>query len=490
MSTHFDVIIVGAGISGVCAAYHLQKSLPTKSFTILESRSSIGGTWDLFRYPGVRSDSDMYTLGFPWRPWQKAKLIAEGEAIRQYVEDSAREYDIDQKIVFGVRVKKLTWSSQRNSWLLDCETHEGVVRYSCGFVFMCAGYYSYERGYTPAFDGVSDFTGRIVHPQAWRDDIDYSGKRVIVIGSGATAMTLVPALAEKAAHVTTLQRSPSYVFAAPSRDPVSRALRARLPAAAAYRAARWLSIAANLGFYKLSKARPELASRFLLTRVREALSASCDVEQHFTPRYKVWDQRVCLIPDADLFRALRAGRASVVTEHIDRFTPFGLKLKNGEELAADLIVTATGIELQMLGGVEVEVDGQALEITKALIYKGCMLSDVPNLAMFFGYINASWTLKADLTASWLCRLLAYMDRHAVQRCVPRKVDRTITSHPMLDLTSGYVARAVGRLPSQGSKRPYKFYQNYLIDFLTTRLGSIDDGSLELSEGGGAIRPPR
>jgi cation diffusion facilitator CzcD-associated flavoprotein CzcO len=481
VTTHFDVIIVGAGISGVCAAYHLQRSLPGKSFTILEARAAIGGTWDLFRYPGIRSDSDMYTLGFPWRPWQKNKLIADGESIRQYVEDSARENSIDEKIRFGVRVQKLSWSSERNSWTIECETGEGRELYTCGFVFMCAGYYSYKSGYTPRFKGMSDFAGRIVHPQFWSDEIEYAGKRVIVIGSGATAMSLVPALAEKAAHVTMLQRSPSYVFSAPSQDPVVKALRARLSPSAAYRVARWLSVVANAGFYKLTRVRPKLANRFLLNRVRKALGPSYDVEQHFTPRYNVWDQRVCLIPDADLFRALLAGRASVVTDHIDRFSARGIKLESGQELEADLIVTATGIELQMLGGAEVEIDGWPLEISEALTYKGCLFSDVPNLAQVFGYINASWTLKADLTSKWLCRLLEHMDRHGARRCVPRRIDPTITPEPMLNLMSGYVARAVGRLPYQGSKWPFKNYQNYILDFLSIRLGKIDDGTLEFTK---------
>ena len=482
MTTHFDVIIVGAGISGVSAAYHLQRSLPGKSFAILEAREAIGGTWDFFRYPGIRSDSDMYTLGFPWRPWQKSKLIADGESIRTYVEEAARENGIDGKIRFGVRVRKLSWSSEHSAWTLECESREGRTRFSCGFVLMCSGYYSYESAYTPRFEGASDFSGQIVHPQFWSDAIEYAGKRVIVIGSGATAVTLVPALSEKAAHVTMLQRSPSYVFSAPSENPIVRVLQERLPPQAAYFLARWISIVANAGFYKLTRLWPKAMNRFMLDRVREALGPDFDVEQHFTPRYNVWDQRVCLIPDADLFRALLSDRASIVTDSIDRFTARGIRLQSGRELEADLIVTATGIDMQMLGGSEVEVDGRRLEITSVLTYKGCMFSDVPNFAQFFGYTNASWTLKADLTARWLCRLLGHMDQHGAQRCVPRRVDPSITPEPLLPLTSGYIARAVARLPMQGSKFPYKVYQNYVLDMLTVQLAKIDDGTLEFSAG--------
>ena len=481
MTTHFDVIIVGAGISGVCAAYHLQRSFPGKTFAILEAREALGGTWDLFRYPGIRSDSDMYTLGFPWRPWPKRELIADGESIRQYVEDSAREHGIDQKIHFGVRVRRLVWSSEHNTWTLTCETGEGRALYSCGFVLMCSGYYSYESAYTPRFEGAGDFEGQIVHPQFWSDQIEYAGKRVIVIGSGATAVTLVPALAERAEHVTMLQRSPSYVFSAPSENTLIKALQERLSPATAYFIARWISVFANAGFYKLTRVWPELMNRFVLDRVREVLGPDF-VARHFTPRYNVWDQRVCLIPDADLFQALLSGRASVVTDAIERFTPRGIRVQSGQELEADMIVTATGIEMQMLGGAEVEVDGRRVEITEVLLYKGCLLSDVPNLAQFFGYTNASWTLKADLTASWLCRLLEHMDRNGLQRCIPRKVDPSITPQPMLPLSSGYVQRADSRLPRQGSKFPYRVYQNYMVDLLTMRLGKIEDGTLEFSAG--------
>jgi len=481
VTTHFDVIIVGAGISGVGAAYHLQRSLPGKTFAILEARNALGGTWDLFRYPGIRSDSDMYTLGFPWRPWQKRELIADGESIRQYVEDSAREHGIDQKIQYGVHVRKLVWSSEHNTWTLECDTREGRKLYSCGFVLMCSGYYSYQSAYTPRFEGASEFSGQIVHPQFWSDQIAYADKRVIVIGSGATAVTLVPALAEQAAHVTMLQRSPSYVFCAPSESPLIKALQERLPPQTAYFITRWLSVFANAGFYKLTRVWPELMNRFMLDRVRELIGPDL-VAQHFTPRYNVWDQRVCLIPDADLFRALLRGRASVVTDSIERFTPRGIRLQSGQELEADLIVTATGIEMQLLGGAEVEVDGRRMEITQLLMYKGCLFSDVPNLAQFFGYTNASWTLKADLTASWLCGLLEHMDRNGLQRCIPRRIDPSITPEPLLPLMSGYVQRADARLPRQGSKFPYKVYQNYIVDLLRMRLGKIDDGTLELSAG--------
>lgn len=481
MITHFDVIIVGAGISGVGAAYHLQRSLPGKSFVLLEARAAIGGTWDLFRYPGIRSDSDMYTLGFPWRPWKHSKLIADGASIRQYVEDSAREQGIDSKIRFGTRVRKVSWSSEQSAWTLECESERGPLRYSCGFVLMCAGYYSYDTGYTPQFEGMSDYAGRLVHPQFWSDDIDYAGKRVVVIGSGATAVTLVPALAEKAAHVTMLQRSPSYVFSAPAEDPVAKLLRGYLPEKAAYLVTRWISIVLSAGFYKLTRTWPKIANKLLIDLVQQALGSNVDVAKHFTPHYNVWDQRVCLIPDGDLFQALLGEHAAVVTAEIERFTRDGIKLKNGEELKADLIVTATGIELQMIGGCEVEVDGQRFDLNQLVLYKSCMLSNVPNLATFFGYTNASWTLKADMTASWLCRLLKYMDEHGTQRCVPRVSDPAMATRPMLELTSNYVQRALSRLPQQGSTWPFKLYQNYLVDWLFTNFSQIDDGTLELTQ---------
>ena len=480
MITHFDVIIVGAGISGVGAAYHLQRSVPSKSFALLEAREAIGGTWDLFRYPGIRSDSDMYTLGFPWRPWRNTKLIADGASIRQYVEDSAREQGIDSKVRFGTRVRKVSWSSERNTWTLECESARGPVRYSCGFLLISAGYYSYDAAYTPQFEGMADYAGRIVHPQFWSDDIDYAGKRVVVIGSGATAVTLVPALAEKAAHVTMLQRSPSYLFSAPAEDPVAKMLRSYLPEHVAYLVTRWMSIVLSAGFYKLTRVWPKVANKLLIDSVQEALGAHIDVAKHFTPHYNVWDQRVCLIPDGDLFEALLSERASVVTEEVERFTREGIKLKNGDELKADLIVTATGIELQLLGGCEVEVDGQRRDINDLILYKSCMFSDVPNLATFFGYTNASWTLKADMTASWLCRLLNYMDQHDKQRCVPRITDPTMTTRPMLELTSNYIQRALSRLPQQGSKWPFRLYQNYLQDRLLISLSKIDDGTIELT----------
>ncbi|HET8935122.1 MAG TPA: NAD(P)/FAD-dependent oxidoreductase [Polyangiales bacterium] len=480
MITHFDVIIVGAGISGVGAAYHLQRSLPGKSFALLEGRDGIGGTWDLFRYPGIRSDSDMYTLGFPWRPWRHSKLIADGASIKQYVEDSAHEQGIDNKVRFGTRVRRVSWSSEHNRWTLECESSRGPLRYSCGFLLMCAGYYRYETAYTPHFAGMREFAGRLVHPQFWSDDIDYAGKRVVVIGSGATAVTLVPALAEKAAHVTMLQRSPSYVFSAPAEDPVAKLLRSYLPEHVAYLVTRWISIVLSSAFYKLTRTWPKIANKMLIDLVQEALGTNIDVSKHFTPRYNVWDQRVCLIPDGDLFQALLGEHASVVTEEIERFTRDGIKLKNGQELAADLIVTATGIELQMLGGIEVEVDGKRVDINQSVLYKSCMFSDVPNLATFFGYINASWTLKADMTARWLCRLLKHMDENDVQRCVPRVSDPAMATRPMLELTSGYIQRALSRLPQQGTKWPFKLYQNYLPDRFLTSFSKIDDGILELT----------
>jgi monooxygenase len=476
---HLDVLIVGAGLSGIGAACHLRQNCPGKSFAILEGRGAIGGTWDLFRYPGVRSDSDMYTLGYRFRPWRDAKAIADGPAILNYIRETAAEYGIDRKIRYHHRVKRASWSSADAVWRLEAEAgpEKRVVRLTCGFLYLCTGYYDYESGYTPEWPGVERFGGRIVHPQKWPQDLDYAGKRVVVIGSGATAVTLVPAMAERAAHVTMLQRSPTYVVARPAEDKIANWLRRRLPARTAYALTRWKNVLLGIFFYGLSRARPEIMKRLIAKGVRKQLGQDYDLK-HFTPQYDPWDQRLCLVPDADLFRAIRAGRASVVTDHIETFTETGLRLRSGEHLEADIIVTATGLVLKLMSGLELVVDDALVDLSKTIVYRGMMYSDVPNLASAFGYTNASWTLKCDLTAEYVCRLLNYMDRHGYNRCTPRRNDPTVTEEPVISFTSGYVQRAIHSLPQQGSRKPWRLHQNYALDLLSLRHGTIEDGTLE------------
>ncbi len=479
---HLDVLIVGAGLSGIGAAYHLQTESPGRSFLILEGRDTIGGTWDLFRYPGIRSDSDMYTLGYRFKPWPHANAIADGPTILSYIRETATENGIDQKIRFGHKVKGASWSSAEATWTVEVErvaTGE-TLKLSCNFLFMCSGYYRYEEGYTPAFPGIERFAGRVVHPQKWTPDIDYAGKRVVVIGSGATAVTLVPEMAKDAAHVVMLQRSPTYVVSRPAQDPIALKLRRWLPAKAAYMLTRWKNVLLGMYFYKLAKSKPEKAKKFILDMVHSAIGSKVDVARHFTPRYNPWDQRICLVPDGDLFRALHAGRASVVTDQIETFTETGIKLRSGEELAADLVVTATGLVLTSFGDMALTVDGRRVEGPQTFGYKGMMYSDVPNLASAFGYTNASWTLKCDLTCEYVCRLLNHMAKHGYRQCTPRNNDPTLVAEPWLDFSSGYVQRAIEQLPRQGSKKPWKLYQNYIRDLITLRFGRIDDGVMEFS----------
>jgi cation diffusion facilitator CzcD-associated flavoprotein CzcO len=482
---HLDVLIVGAGLSGIGAGYHLQQKCPGKSYVILEGRETIGGTWDLFRYPGIRSDSDMFTLGYSFKPWIEAKAIADGPRILNYVRETATDNGIDSKIRFNHRVKRASWSSQAARWTVEAERRTGegateTVRFSCNFLFMCSGYYKYEEGYTPEFPGAPEFAGRIVHPQKWTDDIDYAGKRVVVIGSGATAVTLVPEMAKTAAHVTMLQRSPTYVVARPAEDPVANKLRARLPTKLAYHLIRWRNVFWGMFFFQLSRRRPQKVKDLILGGIRIALGPDYDIGTHFTPRYNPWDQRLCLVPDGDLFKAIREKRASVVTSEIDRFTSNGIQLKDGSELEADIIVTATGLNLQVMGGMEVSVDGRVVDFSKTLNYKGMMYSDVPNMASAFGYTNASWTLKCDLTCEYVCRLINYMDRRGYKQCVAHNVDPSVTELPSLDFSSGYVQRSIAKMPKQGSKRPWRLYQNYALDIVTLRYGRIDDGVMRYS----------
>jgi monooxygenase len=479
---HVDVLIVGAGLSGICAGYHVQAKCPGKTFAILEGRDSIGGTWDLFRYPGIRSDSDMYTLGFRFRPWPDAKAIADGPSILSYVRETASSYGIDRKIRFHHRVVRAEWSSEDARWTVEVErTDTGeTLCLTCGFLFVCAGYYRYDEGYTPAFEGIERFAGRIVHPQQWTDDIDFANKRVVVIGSGATAVTLVPAMAEHASHVTMLQRSPSYVVSLPGKDPLARALRRFLPAKLVYPIVRWKNVLITMLVFQLSRRRPEVVKRMIKKGLERRLPAGYDIGTHFNPSYNPWDQRMCLVPDGDLFEALSIGRASVVTDRIDTFTENGIKLASGAELEADLVVTATGLEMIPLGGVDIAVDGRRVEFPETLTYKGMMLSGVPNLAFAVGYTNASWTLKCELTCEYVCRLVKHMDERGHAICTPHNRDPSVTDEPLIDFSSGYVARAIDRFPRQGSKAPWRLHQNYARDLVLLRFGAIEDDAMEFS----------
>jgi cation diffusion facilitator CzcD-associated flavoprotein CzcO len=477
---HFDVLIVGAGLSGIGAAHHLQTNCPSKTYAVLEGRECIGGTWDLFRYPGIRSDSDMYTLGYSFRPWTAAKSIADGPAILEYVKDTAREAGIDKHIRFNQMVKRASWSTVDAKWTVEAESNGVTKRYTCNFMFMCSGYYRYSAGYTPEFAGTERFKGQIVHPQKWTNDIDYANKRVLVIGSGATAVTLVPSLAEQAAHVTMLQRSPTYVVSMPGTDRIANFLRSVLPSKVAYGMTRWKNVLLGMLVYKISRTKPQMLKNRILKEVRKELGPDYDVDTHFTPTYNPWDQRVCLVPDSDLFGAIRGGKASVETDHIDTFTESGIKLKSGKILDADIIVTATGLTLELLGGMQVAVDGRAIDFGKTLCYKGMMFSDVPNLASTFGYTNASWTLKADLTCSYVCRLLNYMDEQQLRQCTPRNHEPNAATQPFLDFASGYVQRSIDRFPKQGMKSPWKLYQNYALDIVTLKYGKVADGAMEFS----------
>jgi cyclohexanone monooxygenase len=474
-----DVLIVGAGLSGIGAAWHLQRRCPGKRYAILEARDAIGGTWDLFRYPGVRSDSDMYTLGYAFRPWTAGKAIADGPAIRDYIRDTARDSGIEARIRFRHKVVAAAWSSEDACWTVRAEHDGDPITIRTRFLYLCSGYYSYEEAYRPVFEGEDGYLGRIVQPQFWPQDLDYAGRQVVVVGSGATAVTLVPAMAAKAAHVTMLQRSPTYVVSRPSEYGFARRFRRWLPEGAAYWATRWRVILESMLLYRVARSKPELARQKIVAMARHQLGQGFDVGTHFTPDYKPWDQRVCVVPDGDLFKAIRKGRASVVTDHIERFTDTGIRLKSGRELAADVVVLATGLKIKVLGGIAVTVDGKPFQAGEAMSYKGMMLSDLPNCVMTFGYTNASWTLKADLTAAWVCRLLRHMDRKGVAIAVARR-EAGVAPEPFLNFTSGYVQRAQGELPQQGARRPWQVYQNYLQDMITIRYGRIADGVMHFA----------
>jgi monooxygenase len=474
----FDVLIVGAGLSGVGAAVHLRRRCPGKSFVILEGREAVGGTWDLFRYPGVRSDSDMHTYAYNFKPWENPKAIADGPSIRAYVREAAEENGVVPHIRFRYLVRRLSWSSADARWTVEAEHDGRVVTFAAHFVLMCAGYYRYSAGYTPEFAGVERFKGRLIHPQFWPEDLDYAGRRVVVIGSGATAVTLVPALAEKAARVTMVQRSPTYIVSLPAVDTIANALRRLLPSRLAYRLTRLKNMALQLALYGSARAFPERTKKKLLKLIREQLGPEYDLATHFTPRYKPWDERLCIVPDNDFFAAIKAGRVSVATDHIETFTETGLKLRSGQELEADIIVTATGLELQFAGGAEIVVDERPGEIGQAVLYKGLMFSGVPNLASIFGYTNASWTLRADLLAEYFCRLVNFMDARGYVEVRPPQPDPAMPVKPFGNLTSGYFKRAEERLPREGLKGPWRSPQNYAFDLLRFRFGAVEDEMLE------------
>ncbi len=473
---HVDVLIVGAGLSGIGAACHLQRSCPGKSFAVLEGRESIGGTWDLFRYPGIRSDSDMFTLGYSFRPWPGDESIADGPSILRYVRETARDQRVEEKVRFGHRVERAEWSSADARWTVHArrtETGESA-RLSCSFLYCCTGYYRYDEGYSPSFPGAERFAGRIVHPQHWPEDLDHEGKRVIVIGSGATAVTLVPALAERAEHVTMLQRTPTYIVSLPSIDPLAAVLRRRLPAKIAYTALRWKNVALTMLSFNLSRRAPRLARKLIRRGVVSQLPAGFDVDTHFNPSYNPWQQRLCMVPDGDLFKAISGASASIVTDRVDTFTESGVRLASGGELSADIVVSATGLNVLMLGGLELSLDGAPVQMAETVGYKGMMLCGIPNMAFTLGYTNASWTLKADLVADYVCRLLGYMDEHGYAVCTPRGPAPTAPTEPMIDLQAGYVLRSLDVLPRQGTTAPWRLHQNYFRDLWLLKRGSVDD----------------
>ncbi|MGB3438830.1 MAG: NAD(P)/FAD-dependent oxidoreductase [Actinophytocola sp.] len=475
---HVDVLIVGAGLSGIGAACHLRERSPDRTFAVFEARDAIGGTWDLFRYPGVRSDSDMFTLGYSFSPWKEAKAIADGDAIREYVRRTAREYDVDSRIRFRHKVIAAEWSSTNARWTVTAERTAAdvaeVVTLTCSFLYVCSGYYRYDKGFTPDFEGVADFKGRIVHPQHWPQDLDYTGKRVVVIGSGATAITLVPSMAPTAEHVTMVQRSPSYVLSLPGKDVIADKLIGKVPPKLLFPALRWKNVLMAMFGFQLSRRAPKVMKSLLRKGVLSQMPAGYDVDTHFAPTYDPWDQRMCFVPDGDLFKALRSGRASIVTGAIDTFTETGLRMKSGEELEADIIVTATGLNVLAAGGMTLTVDGRPVELGETVAYKGMMLSGVPNFALTIGYTNASWTLKADLVAGYVCRLLNHMAAHDYQVATPVLADPEVDMVPLIDLKSGYVLRSLEKLPKQGPAAPWRLHQNYPRDVYLMRRGPVDD----------------
>ncbi|PPJ04910.1 FAD-containing monooxygenase EthA [Nocardia nova] len=469
---YVDVVIVGAGLSGIGAGYRVQTELPGKSYAILEARESLGGTWDLFRYPGIRSDSDMFTLGYPFEPWRDAKSIADGPSILRYITETARRYGIDKHIRYGTKVVAAQWSSAESRWTLTLRQGDAERTLSCRFLYSCAGYYDYDEGHAPEFSGVETFSGTMVHPQFWPEDLDYAGKKVVVIGSGATAVTLVPAMAEQAELVTMLQRSPTWISAVPGRDKQADKIRELLPAGLAHRVIRTKNILFNVGFYQYCRRRPQAARKLLTGLTTRILKDEKLVAEHFTPEYNPWDQRLCAVPDADFFKAMRKGKAEVVTDHIDTFVPEGIRLTSGRVLPADIVISATGLKLLAFGGITLEVDGEPVNLSDRFVWQGTMLTGVPNFAVCIGYTNASWTLRADLTSRLVCKVIAHMDRRGYDAVVPQPQGE-LTEHPLLDLASGYIQRSIGDFPRQGDRHPWKVRQNYLLDSATTMRTNLD-----------------
>jgi monooxygenase len=484
---HADVVIVGAGLSGIGLAHHLQESLPGKSYVILEAREAIGGTWDLFRYPGVRSDSDMFTLGYRFRPWTGDKAITDGPSVLRYVRDTAAEAGIDGHVRFGHRVTAAEWSSETARWTVTAQSGTGTTTLTCGFLMMCSGYYRYDHGYQADLPGLENFRGPVVHPQFWPADLDYAGKRVVVVGSGATAVTLVPAMAETAAHVTMLQRSPSYVVSLPSEDVIARLLTRVLGQRRAHAASRWKNALQGTVVYELSQRRPALMRKLLRNLAVRQLPAGYDVDTHFSPSYNPWDQRMCIVPDGDLFRVIKDGSASVATGRIATFTEHGVRLESGAELDADIVVTATGLQLVAFGGAGLTVDGKPVALPETMAYKGMMLSGIPNLAFTVGYTNASWTLKADLVSAFVCRLLRHMDNRGYDACVAVNEDQAMARRPLLDFSAGYVLRSIDEFPRAGDRAPWRLGMSYFHDYFTLRHRPVNDGVMRFTR---LARPAR
>jgi cation diffusion facilitator CzcD-associated flavoprotein CzcO len=485
-SEHVDVVVVGAGLSGIGAGYHLQTMSPDRSYVILEGRESLGGTWDLFKYPGVRSDSDMHTLGFSFKPWTEAKSIADGPSILKYLKQTVSQFGIDKHIRYGQLVTKAQWSTDDAQWTVTSTNKAtgATNTYTCSFLFMCSGYYSYKKGHTPEFTGRERFKGTIVHPQEWPTDLDYAGKRVVVIGSGATAVTIVPSMADKAAHVTMLQRSPTYMVSRPDHDVLANRMRKVLPPKMAYNLTRFKNTWRQQLVYNKTRTDPNKVKQLLLGGIQLELGADYDIAKHFTPNYNPWDQRLCLVPNGDFFKSMREGKASVVTDHIASFTETGIQLASGEHLDADIIVTATGLELVTLGEMDFFVDGNQVDFAKTWTYKGFAYSDIPNMASTFGYINASWTLRSDLTAEYVCRLLNHMRKKGVTQCTPRlrEQDRNMKERPWIDgFSSGYMQRMMHRMPRQGDHEPWINPQNYRRDKKMFKHSPIDDGVMQFSK---------
>lgn len=480
-ASHFDVIIMGAGLSGIGAACHLQKNCPKKSYAILEARSSMGGTWDLFKYPGIRSDSDMYTLGYNFKPWTNPKSIADGPDILNYIKETAKENNVTSNIHYDTKVKEAHWDTKECLWTLTCENTQTkkTTTYTCTYLHSCMGYYKYDHGFTPEFKGREKFKGKIIHPQLWPEDLDYKDKEVVVIGSGATAVTLVPAMADKVKHITMLQRSPTYVVSVPNRSLFPKKMNELLPSQVMYNINRTAHLGITVIQYALSRNQPEMMKNFFIKNAKKQLPSDYDIQKHFTPNYNPWDERLCAVPNGDLFKSIKKGKASVVTDQIDTFTKDGILLKSGKELKADIIITATGLELQLIGGIKAFIDGKQYNPSEAIVYKGMMIKDIPNFVFVFGYTNASWTLRADLVSTYFCRLINETEKSG-KKIFVTKSDRKLETKPMFDFQPGYIKRAMeaGILPSQGNKEPWLVKQNYILEAIDMNFGSVKDSYMK------------